>query len=128
MPVQQKIFATLAAVCVLLFILELVRRRRLREEYAVLWVLTGLAMIVLTVWYELLVGITELIGAVLPTTTLFLFGLLFLVVIAVHFSVVLSRLSDQVRILSQELALARARAPQDGANGAATPQDDAASS
>ncbi|MBI5478565.1 MAG: DUF2304 domain-containing protein [Deltaproteobacteria bacterium] len=111
MPLQQKLFAIAAALVVLGFIVEMVRRRRLREEYAALWILTGGVMLLLALWYDLLVGITRVIGAVLPTTTLFLFGLLFLVVISVHFTIVISRLSNQVRSLAQELAILRLQGP-----------------
>jgi len=108
MPIRQKIFALIVGIAVFLFILEMVRRRKLREEYSWLWLLTGSGIIVLVVWYDLLVFITELVGAVLPTTTLFLFGLLFLMLIALHYSVKISALTDQVRKLAQELAILKA--------------------
>jgi hypothetical protein len=102
---NQHIFAILASLGTLLFILELVRRRRLKEEYSWLWILTSLTMIVLVSWYGLIERISGLIGAVLPTTTLFIFALLFLLLISVHFSTVISRLTQQIRRLTQELAI-----------------------
>lgn len=108
MTSSQQTFAVIASVLTLGIIVELVRRRRLREEYAWLWLLTGVLMVLLSSWYGLIEGITHLIGAVTPTTTLFVFGLLFLLVVSVHFSVVISRLSQQVRRLVQELALLEA--------------------
>lgn len=108
MTSTQQTFAVIASVLTLGIIGELVRRRRLREEYAWLWLLTGVLMVLLASWYGLIEGITHLIGAVTPTTTLFVFGLLFLLVVSVHFSVVISRLSQQVRRLVQELALLEA--------------------
>ena len=106
--IKQKIFALIAGIAIFLSILEMVRRRKLREEYSWLWLLTGCGIIVLVVWYDLLVFITELIGAVLPTTTLFLFGLIFLMLIALHYSMKISALTDQVRKLAQELAILKA--------------------
>ncbi len=105
MTPTQRTFAVLTSVATLLAILELVRRRRLREEYSWLWVLTTLGMVALSAWYGLIEGISRAIGAVTPTTTLFIFGLLFLLLISIHFSTVLSRLSEQVRRLTQELAI-----------------------
>lgn len=105
MTPTQRTFAILTSVATLLVILELVRRRRMREEYSWLWVLTTLVMVALSSWYGLIEGISRLIGAVTPTTTLFIFGLLFLLLISIHFSTVISRLSQQVRRLTQELAL-----------------------
>ena len=105
MPIRQKIFALLAAIALCIFIVEMVRRKKLREEYSWLWLLTGFGIIVLAVWYDLLVFITEMIGAALPTTTLFVFALLFLLLIALHYSVKISSLTDQVRKLAQKIAI-----------------------
>ncbi len=101
----QRVFAVLTSLVTLLLVVELVRRRRLKEEYSWLWVATGVAMLFLSGWYGLIEWITGLIGAVTVTTTLFLFGLLFLLAISVHFSTVISRLTEQVRRLTQELAI-----------------------
>lgn len=105
MTSTQQIFAVITSVATLLVILELVRRRRLREEYSWLWILTALGMVALSSWYGLVEWLTRAIGAVTGTTTLFLFGLLFLLLISVHFSTVISRLTQQVRRLTQELAI-----------------------
>ena len=102
---HQRVFAILTAIVVFLLIVELVRRRRLREEYSWLWLLTGAGMFVLVVWYRLLLYITWAIGAGTPVTTLFLFSTLFLLIIAVHYSVIISKLTTQVKNLAQELAL-----------------------
>ena len=105
MTPTQRVFVVLVAVSTFLVVVELVRRRRLREEYSFLWLATTFCMMVLSFWYGLIEWLTHLIGAVTVTTTLFLFGLLFLLVISVHFSTVISRLTQQVRRLTQELAL-----------------------
>lgn len=105
MTPTQRAFAITASVVTLAVILELVRRRRLKEEYSFLWIATCAGMLLLSSWYGLVEWVTALIGAVAATTTLFLFGLLFLLLISVHFSTVLSRLTQQVRQLTQELAI-----------------------
>jgi hypothetical protein len=105
MPIRQKIFALIAAIALCIFIVEMVRRKKLREEYSWLWLLTGFGIIVLAVWYDLLVFITDMIGAALPTTTLFVFALLFLLLIALHYSIKISSLTDQVRKLAQKIAI-----------------------
>jgi hypothetical protein len=104
---QQKIFAIIASVLIMLLVVELVRRRRLREEYSWLWLLTGGVIILLVVWYDLLLWITHLIGAVAPTTTLFIFSTLFLMLISLHYSIQISKLSHQVKEMGQQLALLR---------------------
>ncbi|WP_242360151.1 DUF2304 domain-containing protein [Anaeromyxobacter sp. SG17] len=123
MTTNQHVFAMAVSVVTLGVILELIRRRRLREEYSFLWVITTLGMLVLSIWYGLVEWLTRLSGAVNPTTTLFIFGLVFLLLISVHFSTVLSRLTEQVRRLTQELAILsaerdEARARADRAAGA----------
>ena len=105
MFLHQKIFAIVASILIMMLVVELVRRRKLREEYSWLWLLTGAVIILLVVWYDLLVFITHLIGAIAPTTTLFIFGLLFLMFISLHYSLQISKLSHQVKEMAQQLTL-----------------------
>jgi hypothetical protein len=105
LTLHQTVFALTTSLVTFLFILELVRRRRLREEYSWLWLLTAGVMILMVVWFRLLMIITRLVGAVTPLNTLLLFAVLFLLAIAVHYSVIVSRLTTQVKNLAQELAL-----------------------
>ena len=109
LTLHQTIFALVTSVVAFLFVLELVRRRRLREEYSWLWLLTAGGMVLLAVWYRLLVVITHVVGAVTPLNTLLLCAILFLFAIAVHYSVIISRLTTQVKNLAQELALLSSR-------------------
>src|SRR5262245_42079380 len=109
LTLHQAIFALLIALVSFGLILELVRRR-LREEYSWLWLLTAAIMVLLVVWFPLLRFFTVLIGAVTPINTLLLFAVLFLFAIAVHYSVIISRLTTQVKNLAQEVALVSARA------------------
>lgn len=107
MPIQQQIFAMITSVLVFVVVVDMVRRRRLREEYSILWLVTSVIMFVLVLRYEWLVALTALIGAGLPTTTLFLCSIIFLMLLSVQFCVKISRLTDQVKNLSQENALVR---------------------
>ncbi|MFZ5862556.1 MAG: DUF2304 domain-containing protein [Nitrospirota bacterium] len=112
MPIQQKIVAISISLLLFVLIVDLVRRRMLREEYSWLWLLTGVVIIVLASWYRLLVSLTELIGGVLPTSTLFFFGLLFLIIINLYYSTKLSGLYDRVKDVSQELAILKTELKQ----------------
>jgi len=109
LTLHQTIFALVTSVVAFRFVLELVRRRRLLEEYSWLWLLPAGGMVLLAVWYRLLVVITHLVGAVTPLNTLLLCAILFLFAIAVHYSVIISRLTTQVKNLAQELALLSSR-------------------
>jgi len=108
MPISQKIFALVVSLAIFLMALELVRKRRLREEYSLLWLATSLTMFVLVLKYDWLVALTSFIGAALPTTTLFIGSIVFLLLLAVQFSIKLSLFSDQIKNLVQENALLRA--------------------
>ena len=81
------------------------RGKRLKEEYSWLWLLTSVALFILVIKYNWLATITRFIGGVLPTTTLFIGALIFLMLLCVQFSVVISRLTEQVKNLVQENAL-----------------------
>ena len=112
MTLQQKIFAIITVGCILIVIVYLVKKRKLKEEYSWLWLLTGFVILVLVLWYDLLVFLTDLIGAVTPTTTLFIFGIIFLMLIALHFAIKISSLSDQVKNLAQQVSLLEAEKQQ----------------
>lgn len=111
---RQKIFAIIASLLIMLVVFELVRRRKLREEYSWLWLLTGVVIILLVLWYDFLIFLTHLIGAIAPTTTLFIFGLLFLMLISLHYSIQISKLSHQVKELGQQLAMLREQVEDQG--------------
>ena len=105
MPLHQKIFAISVSIILFIVIIDLVRRRKLREEFSWLWLLTGLIVILLTAWYDLLRLITKVIGAGLPTTTLFLFGVIFLLAINLYYATKISSLHDHVKDLAQHVAI-----------------------
>jgi hypothetical protein len=121
MPIETRIIAVGASLLVLGLVIELVRRRRLKEEYSVLWVLTALVLLVLSLWYPLLLKITNLVGAVMPSSTLFFFGLVFALLMLLHFSVRVSSMERRVTMLVQEMGLltVREEEPRDEDHAAA---------
>jgi len=105
MPLGQKALAISLSLGLLILIFELVRRRKLREEYSWLWMLTGVVVLVLATWHNLLLFITRLLGIALPISTIFLFGVFFLILINLYFSVKISTLATQVKELVQRQAI-----------------------
>jgi hypothetical protein len=106
-------------------VLELVRRRRLAERYALLWMLVSVALLVLAIWNQLLASAADLLHIAVPANFLFIaaFGVAF--VLLLHFSVATSRLSEETRVLAQEVArldeeLRAARAVEANGDGAAS--------
>ena len=105
-PVAVSIVGALASFAIVLVVLELIRTRRLRERYALLWLLTGIVLTVLAAWRNGLNTIAGWVGVRgYPPAVLFAVGLLFVLAVLLHYSTVISRLSDQNTILAQRLAL-----------------------
>lgn len=112
MTLKLKIIAVLIGAFLFVYIIELVRRRKLREEYSWLWLITGSTIVILSLWYDLLVTISNFIGGILPSSVLFFFGMIFLLLILLHMSVKISSLTDQVKNLAQELSIFRNKKEQ----------------
>jgi hypothetical protein len=92
-----------------LVVLELVRRRRFLERYALLWLFAALVLLGLAVWRDLLEKVADAIGIATPSNALFLIAFGFTMVLLLHFSLAVSRLADQNKILAQRLAMAEER-------------------
>ncbi len=110
MPLRQQIFAILISIIIFIVIIELVRKRKLREEFSLIWLLTGFLLFILAIWYDLLLAITSLIGASLATSTLFFFGLVFLILINLYYSIKLSAIANQMKNLVQEIGILKSEA------------------
>jgi hypothetical protein len=111
---QQRIEAIGLAIVISLLIFELVRRRHLMERYAILWLVAGATVLVLAVWNGLLRTLAHAVGIHYIPSALFAVTFLFVLVMLVHFSMTISRLSDQNTILAQRLALLQARVDSEG--------------
>jgi hypothetical protein len=109
MDSRLQIVAIVAAAGLLLVLLELVRRRRLLERYALLWLFSAVVLLGLSVWTGLLEFVADVIGVAYPPNALFLIAFGFVMVLLLHFSLAVSRLSDQAKVLAQRLALMEER-------------------
>ena len=105
-PLPIAIAAAVASFVLLVIVFELIRSRRLRERYALLWLLTGLVMLALSLWRGGLNTIAGWAGVeTYPPAVLFAVAALFVIVVLLHYSTVISKLADQNMILAQRLAL-----------------------
>ena len=89
--------------------LELVRRRALLERYALLWLFSSIVILGLAVWQDALTVITRQLGIVSAPNALFFVAFGFILLLLLHFSAALSRLSDQTKVLAQQHAILEAR-------------------
>lgn len=109
MDTRLKIVAITAAAALLVVLLELVRRRRLLERYALLWLFSAFILLSLSVWTGGLEIVADVIGVAYPPNALFLIAFGFVMVLLLHFSLAVSRLSDQTKVLAQRQALLEER-------------------
>src|SRR5918995_5716308 len=104
-----QVVAIIGSALLLLGILELVRSRRLLERYALLWLFSAVVLLGLAIWDELLSEVAGSIGVATPVNALFFVAFGFVLVLLLHFSLAVSRMADQTKVLAQRLALLEER-------------------
>ena len=109
MSARLNLFAMIGSILLLLVILELIRRKYLRERYSLIWIVTGTLFLLLSIRVDLLYGISNFLGFSIPSNALFFFGILFLILIILGLSVITSRLAEKNKILTQEVVLLKKR-------------------
>ena len=104
MALKLQLFAIAGSAVLFFVIFELLRRRRLIERYALLWLLSSIVLLVLAAWTGLLDLISEALGIAYPPNALFLIAFAFVLLLLLHFSIAISRLSNETKVLAQDLA------------------------
>lgn len=104
-----QVVAIAGAVVLLVVVLELVRRRRLMERYALLWLLSAVVILGLAVWQDALERIASAMGIVSAPNALFFVAVAFILLLLLHFSAAMSRLSDQSKVIAQRHAILEQR-------------------
>lgn len=100
-----QVIAAGVSVLLLAFVLELVRRRKLTEEYSVIWICCAAALLVLSLWRDILHAAAEALEVHYPPALLLLVLIVCVFVASVHFSVIISRQRQQIERLAEEIAL-----------------------
>ena len=103
------ILASAASIILLLAVLELVRRRRLREKYALLWILTAIVLLILSLWRGLVDSAAIALGISYGPLITIAVGALFVLVVLLHYSTVISALTDRSAVLAQQVAMLEER-------------------
>jgi hypothetical protein len=124
----QRIIAIVISAGLLLLILELVRRKRLMERYALLWLFSTFLLLVLSVWSGLLNSLASAFGISYPPSALFAVAFGVVLVLLIHFSLAVSRLSDQNKVLAQRIGLLQQRLDEQQKRIARVPPSDPTSS
>jgi hypothetical protein len=100
-----QIVAIIGAVALLLIVLEMVRRRRLMERYALLWLLSAVVILGLALWQNALEKLANAMGILSAPNALFFVAVGFILLLLLHFSAAMSRLSDQAKVIAQRHAI-----------------------
>jgi len=111
-PHTIQILSIFGSLAFLVLIISLIRIRRLKEEYAILWLFFGLIFLFLSIFRKSLEFISSILGIAYPPAALFLILILAVITILIHFSVVVSRMKDKQRQLAQQLALMDCRSKE----------------
>jgi hypothetical protein len=106
METRVQIVAIIGAIALLMVVLEMVRRRRLLERYALLWLFSAIVILGLAVWRGALERVATAVGIYSPPNALFFIALGFILLLLLHFSAAVSRLADQSKVLAQRQAIA----------------------
>lgn len=101
------ILGIVGSLVTLVLLFELLRRKHLREKYAILWVVVALGTLVVAAFPQLLFWMSDLVGVEVPANLLFFFASMLLLGISVHHSYELGRLEERTRTLAEEVALLR---------------------
>jgi hypothetical protein len=109
MELRLQIVSIGATLALFLLVFELVRRRRLMERYALLWLFSTVVLLGLAVWKHLLEEVASAIGIFYAPSALFVVAFGFILAILLHFSLVISRLADQTKVLAQRVGLLQQR-------------------
>jgi hypothetical protein len=109
MELRLQIVSIGATLALFVLVFELVRRRRLMERYALLWLFSTVVLLGLAVWKDLLEQVASAIGIFYAPSALFVVAFGFILAILLHFSLVISRLADQTKVLAQRVGLLQQR-------------------
>jgi hypothetical protein len=105
MEFRIQLVAVASSLLLLVVVFELVRRKRLLERYALLWLLSAFILLLLSAWRDLLEHVASAIGIHYAPSALFVIAFGFVLLLLLHFSLVVSRLADQSKVLAQRVAL-----------------------
>lgn len=109
MGLRIQLVAIVVAGGLFFIVFELVRRKRLLERYALLWLFSAIVLLALAIWRGLLEEVARAVGIISPPNALFFIAFAFVLVLLLHFSIAVSRQADQTKVLAQRLAVLEER-------------------
>ena len=107
MTVRAQLFSVLVGLGLFLVIMSLVRRKRLQEQASLLWLVAGALMVLVPLWKEGFFALSHLLGVMNAASAIFLLGFAFVILVLLHLSVLVSRLTEENREFAQTICLLR---------------------
>ncbi|HEX9935116.1 MAG TPA: DUF2304 domain-containing protein [bacterium] len=105
LPIKARIVVAVLSLFLFGFVLNLIRKRRMRIEYSILWLIVSSIILAASIWQRMADRLAYAVGINYPPAFFFLVAILFLIMIFLHFSIELTKLKDQNKILIQELSM-----------------------
>jgi len=105
MELQTRVFVILLGVAVAFFVINQVRTRKIKEQYALLWILTAILLVLVPIFVDVVDAISYALGILYPPAFIFLIALVCILLILFQFSMSISQFSEQIKVLIQEIAL-----------------------
>ena len=106
-PLKIQIASVAASLCFLYYVGRLILKGRLREEYALVWAVSTLLLLIFSIWRDGLRVLSEALGVFYPPSLVFMGAIFFILIYLLHVSVSVSRLQAQNKTLAQEIAFLR---------------------
>jgi len=95
----------IGSILILIMIIELIRKKKLMEEYTIIWLLFGMIFLVFSIWRDGLEVVSRLVGIGYPPATIFLILIMGIFAILIHYSLIISKITERNKILVQEIGL-----------------------
>jgi len=105
MDIKARLFVILVSMTLLFLVINSVRRKNLREEYAFLWLVTGVLLVLVPIFSDYVDRLAHFIGIHYEPALVFVIAIICLLLMLFHFSIVISKLTEQNKVLTQDLAL-----------------------
>jgi len=97
--------AVSVSLLILFFVIELIRRKKIREDYSLIWFVFGIIFVVFSLWRNGLDIVSRILGIAYPPAAIFLILLMAVFALLIHYSIIITRLSESNKILAQAIGI-----------------------
>ena len=121
---RTRVFVILLGIAVAAFVINQVRRRKIKEQYALLWIMTAVLFVLIPLLIDVVNAISYALGILYPPAFIFMIALICVILLLFQFSMSISRFSEQLKVLIQDIALLTRRVEELESNRADNAKDE----